>query len=49
MPLELDSARQDFAADFAAFLDSARAAEADVDADVAAILNEHFIAINVDR
>ena len=40
MPIELDSTKQDFAAAFDAFLDSAREAEADVDATVATILND---------
>ena len=40
MPLELNSSQPDFEAAFAAFLDSAREAEADVDAVVAAILDD---------
>ena len=40
MPLELNSGQPDFEAAFTAFLDSAREAEADVDAVVATILDD---------
>jgi histidinol dehydrogenase len=40
MPLRLDTRRASFAADFAALLDAKREAEADVDAAVAAILDD---------
>jgi histidinol dehydrogenase len=40
MPLRLDTAEPDFPARFAAFLERKRAAEADLDAEVAAIISE---------